>query len=241
MAVSTHLIWTEFFAAAVAALAAMSASHQAPAPTATTVQSVPAAQAHVVEAPSTEAMQTPIAPAAIFGDAALLAPAPTSVIVDPRAQQVLELVNAERNQAGCDALQLEPRLTRAALAHSQDMANRNYFDHHSPDGSSPSDRVRDAGYNWSGIGENIASGYETPQEVMDSWMNSKRHRANILTCHFEDIGIGVVDKGDEAPYWTQEFGTTSNDEPAVDASTWQRGQKYDDRFMNASRTIVAPH
>jgi uncharacterized protein YkwD len=142
--------------------------------------------------------------------------APAPLAIDPRAQQVLQLVNAERSQAGCGPVQMEPRLSAAALAHSQDMADRDYFEHNNPDGNSPAERVRAAGYTWSSTGENIAYGYDTPQQVMNGWMSSEGHRENILNCGWVDMGLGIVDNGTEAPYWTQEFGTTS--------STWQRGQ-----------------
>ncbi|MFF9197659.1 sigma-70 family RNA polymerase sigma factor [Streptomyces sp. NPDC014779] len=120
------------------------------------------------------------------------------------AQQVIDLTNAERAKAGCGPLTAHPLLTRAAQGHSDDMAARNFFDHTNPDGADPGDRVTATGYQWSTYGENIAKGQRTPAEVMDAWMNSPGHRANILNCSFKEIGIGIHDAG--GPYWTQVFG-----------------------------------
>ncbi|MCX2181484.1 CAP domain-containing protein, partial [Streptomyces sp. SKN60] len=120
------------------------------------------------------------------------------------AQQVIDLTNAERAKAGCGPVTANSLLTRAAQGHSDDMAARNFFDHTNPDGADPGDRVTATGYRWSTYGENIAKGQRTPAEVMDAWMNSPGHRANILNCSFKEIGIGIHDAG--GPYWTQVFG-----------------------------------
>ncbi|MEK9520968.1 CAP domain-containing protein [Streptomyces venezuelae] len=95
-------------------------------------------------------------------------------------------------------------LTRAAQGHSEDMAARDFFDHTNPDGAGPGERVTAAGYPWSTYGENIAMGQSSPEQVMESWMNSPGHRANILNCDFKEIGIGIHSQG--GPYWTQVFG-----------------------------------
>ncbi|MEU2503286.1 CAP domain-containing protein [Streptomyces sp. NPDC007863] len=120
------------------------------------------------------------------------------------ADQVLSLVNAERAKAGCGPLTANATLARAAQAHSDDMAARDFFDHTNPDGADPGDRVTAAGYPWSTYGENIAMGQRTPEQVMEAWMNSPGHRANILNCDFKELGVGIHDDG--GPYWTQVFG-----------------------------------
>ncbi|MFF9474117.1 CAP domain-containing protein [Streptomyces roseolus] len=120
------------------------------------------------------------------------------------ADQVLSLVNAERAKAGCGPLTANATLARAAQAHSDDMAARDFFDHTNPDGAGPGDRVTAAGYPWSTYGENIAMGQRTPEQVMEAWMNSPGHRANILNCDFKELGVGIHDDG--GPYWTQVFG-----------------------------------
>ncbi|MFE0651992.1 CAP domain-containing protein [Streptomyces sp. NPDC059534] len=120
------------------------------------------------------------------------------------ADKVIALVNAERAKAGCGALTANATLNKAAQGHSDDMAARDFFDHTNPDGAGPGERVTAAGYPWSTYGENIAMGQSTPEQVMESWMNSPGHRANILNCDFKEIGIGIHTSG--GPYWTQVFG-----------------------------------
>ncbi len=82
------------------------------------------------------------------------------------------------------------------------MASRNYFEHSTPEGVSFSQRITNAGYPSPGA-ENIAKGYQTAQEVMDGWMKSDGHKANILNCSLKTIGVSVDANG---YYWTQDFG-----------------------------------
>jgi uncharacterized protein YkwD len=119
---------------------------------------------------------------------------------------VLTLVNQERTKAGCAALSVDARLTAAARDHSAEMAGRGYFAHDTPDGVSVGTRVTNAGYRWSAVGENIAKGQQDAAAVMQAWMNSPGHRANILNCRFTNIGIGLA-RQDQTPLWTQDFGT----------------------------------
>jgi uncharacterized protein YkwD len=118
---------------------------------------------------------------------------------------VTALVNEERARNGCGPVSQNGTLDTAAARHSEDMAARDYFDHTSPDGKGPGDRITAAGYQWTTYGENIARGQQTPAAVMDSWMNSPGHRANILNCSFKEIGLGVHE-GSGGPWWTQVFG-----------------------------------
>lgn len=117
---------------------------------------------------------------------------------------VIELANAARDKAGCAPLRFDTRLRTAARAHSTDMGVHDYFSHTSPNGDTFADRIEDAGYPHPGA-ENIARGYETAAEVMDGWMNSEGHRANILNCGLRTIGVGVY-YGAGGPWWTQDFG-----------------------------------
>lgn len=118
--------------------------------------------------------------------------------------RVLVLVNAEREKAGCAPLAEDAKLTKAAQNHSQDMADHRNMSHTGSDGSSMGDRLARVGYPFRSAGENVAAGYGTPESVMDGWMNSPGHRANILNCGFKEIGIGLAQPGN---YWTQNFGT----------------------------------
>ncbi|GAA3070759.1 hypothetical protein GCM10020254_13180 [Streptomyces goshikiensis] len=121
------------------------------------------------------------------------------------AGQVIALVNKERAAAGCGPLTENSQLRSAAQGHSDDMAARNFFDHTNPDGADPGKRVTAAGYRWSTYGENIAGGQQNADSVMDSWMKSPGHRANILNCAFKEIGVGIH-QGAGGPWWTQNFG-----------------------------------
>ncbi|WP_411098506.1 CAP domain-containing protein [Streptomyces sp. x-45] len=120
--------------------------------------------------------------------------------------QVLALVNEERAAAGCSPVTANDRLTRAADDYSDVMASSGVMSHTGPDGSTMASRVEAAGYQWSTLGENIARGQGDAASVMDSWMNSPGHRANILNCSFKELGVGVH-FGDGGPWWTQDFGT----------------------------------
>jgi len=122
--------------------------------------------------------------------------------------RVVEETNVYRNRAGCPALRLNAQLNSAAQRHSDDMARNNFFSHTGSDGSSPWDRIHDAGYNYTGAGENAAAGQRTPQEVVEAWYNSEGHRANMLNCSYQDIGVGYAYNANAryGHYWTQVFG-----------------------------------
>lgn len=120
---------------------------------------------------------------------------------------VLTLVNQERATAGCAKLTKDSRLVKAARGHSADMAARNYFDHTTPEGVTFDKRITNAGYRFSRAAENIAAGQSSPASVMDAWMNSSGHRANILNCKLTNLGVGLIYSTGGRPYWTQDFGT----------------------------------
>jgi uncharacterized protein YkwD len=138
------------------------------------------------------------------------------------AQQVATLINQQRISNGCQALNLSPQLSAAAQAHSQDMALNDFVSHTGSDGSSIGQRLTRAGYDWRMAAENIAAGQSTPEAVVDAWMSSSGHRANILNCGLRDIGVGYYYQPDDQPnvrlssgqtsgpfrfYWTQDFGS----------------------------------
>jgi uncharacterized YkwD family protein len=120
--------------------------------------------------------------------------------------EVVRLTNVERAANGCGALSIDATLTKVAQAHSQDMADHDYFSHDSQDGRSPFDRMTAAGYSYSTAAENIAAGQATPADVVEGWMNSEGHRANILNCAYTEIGVGYAKGGSYGTYWTQDFG-----------------------------------
>lgn len=122
------------------------------------------------------------------------------------ASAVLRLTNSERTAAGLRPLAADPLLTVAAQGHSADMIARAFYAHTSPDGGEPWHRASAAGSTHRAIGENIACGQRTPAEVVDGWMNSPGHRANILKPSFTHLGVGFAGGGSAGTYWTQLFG-----------------------------------
>ncbi|MFF2302863.1 CAP domain-containing protein [Streptomyces sp. NPDC058128] len=119
------------------------------------------------------------------------------------AEEVVRLVNVERAAAGCKALTVDADLTEAAQDYTHGMAATGNLSHTGTDGSQPQDRIEAAGYAWSRSGEHIAEGQADAAAVMDAWMHSPGHRADILNCGFTEIGVGVSTDG--VPWWTQDF------------------------------------
>ncbi|MBI5508865.1 MAG: CAP domain-containing protein [Deltaproteobacteria bacterium] len=133
--------------------------------------------------------------------------------------QVLTLTNQRRALgASCDyegtfgpagPLTYNRSLRCSARVQSKDLAVRAFFDHVNPDGLGPSDRIDLAEYQWSTCGENIAAGQLTPNEVVDGWMHSPGHCANIMNADYVDLGVGYykLPNSQYVHYWTQNFGT----------------------------------
>ncbi len=121
--------------------------------------------------------------------------------------ELLNLINAERASHGLGPVRMSNVLMQVARAHSQDMIDRDFFDHTNPDGWGPGDRLDNAGYNWMTYGENIGGGYTSAELMSNGWMNSSGHRAIMLTPEFTEIGIGYVAGGFYGHYWTALFAT----------------------------------
>ncbi|WP_284141541.1 CAP domain-containing protein [Virgibacillus sp. LDC-1] len=117
-------------------------------------------------------------------------------------QQVVDLTNQERAKQGLSALKVDWELSRVAREKSRDMSVNGYFSHNSPTYGSPFDMMKSWGISYNTAGENIAKGQRTPQEVVNAWMNSEGHRANIMNGKFTHIGVGYVESGN---VWTQQF------------------------------------
>ena len=117
-------------------------------------------------------------------------------------QEVVRLVNEQRAQYGLKPLTENWELSRVARYKSQDMVDNRYFSHTSPTYGSPFQMIRAFGLSFRTAGENIAYGQRTPQAVVNAWMNSSGHRANILNASYTQIGVGYVASGN---YWTQMF------------------------------------
>ena len=116
--------------------------------------------------------------------------------------EVIRLVNEIRVKNGLKALTADWELSRVARFKSQDMKDNNYFSHTSPVYGSPFEMIKNFGISYRSAGENIAKGQSTPQAVVNAWMNSSGHRANILNSSYTRIGVGYVESG---KYWTQMF------------------------------------
>lgn len=159
------------------------------------------------------------APTDYYGLPAAPAPPSSSDFV----QRVLDLTNQFRAQNGVAPLQLNQELNAAALNHSTDMALQDYFSHTGKDGSSAGDRMKQVGYTSYAWGENIAAGYTTPEQVVQGWINSPGHRANMLNSSFTELGIGYYHLENDTGsvnyknYWTQDFGSGDTN-PATNLS-----------------------
>ncbi|ABO48631.1 Allergen V5/Tpx-1 family protein [Desulforamulus reducens MI-1] len=121
-------------------------------------------------------------------------------------KQVVDLVNAERAKYGLKPVVAKEDLTKVAQVKAQDMYQSRYFSHYSPNYGSPFDLMRKFGISYTAAGENIAMGQKTAAQVMQDWMNSSGHRANILNANYNEIGVGVYQSYNGYGYiWVQEF------------------------------------
>ncbi len=119
------------------------------------------------------------------------------------AQQVVNLVNEERAKAGLPALTMQADITKAANVRAKEIKQK--FSHTRPDGSSFSSALTQQGVSYRTSGENIAYGQATPEAVMEGWMNSSGHRANILNRNFKNIGVGLYEDERGVKHWVQLF------------------------------------
>ncbi|KAF1773124.1 CAP domain [Phytophthora cactorum] len=142
-------------------------------------------------------------------------------------QQMIDAVNAERTKAGLSALCTNKKLAAAAARHSKDMADNDFMEHDGSDGSTMSERITDAGYAWNAVAENVAAGQEDVASVMESWMNSEGHRANILGADYTMFGTAYAYNADSTykHYWTQDFG--AGDTEACDSGSSTASQSTD--------------
>ena len=171
----------------------------------------PEVPASDVPTPSADAPVTPQVSAAAPGtETDTPAPSRTAAATSAGARapgveaQVIALVNAVRLDAGCAPLVHDEGLAEVARAHSADMRDRDFFDHENLAGLDPFERAEAAGLT-NARAEDIAYGQPDPAAVMDDWMESRGHRANILDCELRTLGVGVAE-GPGGPWWTQLFG-----------------------------------
>jgi len=140
-------------------------------------------------------------PDLIYPGQVLAVPGVDKAVLDFESE-VIRLVNEARAENGLPALKTNWELSRVARYKSQDMKDKRYFSHTSPTYGSPFTMMKNFGITYRSAGENIAKGQRTPAAVVQAWMNSQGHRANILNKSFTEIGVGYVADGN---YWTQMF------------------------------------
>jgi uncharacterized protein YkwD len=144
--------------------------------------------------------------------------APTMKDAAEVRQRVLQLVNqarARERKCGRATYRAVPPLTasaaldKAAQAHAADMAKNNWFEHEGTDGSTPAKRVERQGYRWATVGENVAAGAATADDVVKGWLESPGHCTNIMGAQYRQMGIAyVVDRDSKSGiYWSQVFAT----------------------------------
>ncbi|MGM0846203.1 MAG: CAP domain-containing protein [Bacillota bacterium] len=124
---------------------------------------------------------------------------------DEFVQQVIDLTNGERKKNGLPALKPHSELSNVARIKSEDMVEHNYFAHTSPTYGSPFEMMENFGVDYSTAAENIAAGQDSPQEVVQAWMDSPGHRKNIMNNQVTHIGVGYAEDGEMGIYWTQMF------------------------------------
>ena len=162
-----------------------------------------AAPAETAVQPTAPATDAPIPPTEAPTEPPTEAPAPQQTqTLNAYELEVVRLINEIRAQYGLGELKVNTELSRVARIKSQDMHDKGYFSHTSPTYGSPFDMMKQFGIKYRTAGENIAMGYRSPQSVVNGWMNSPGHRANILNGSFKEIGMGYVESGN---YWTQMF------------------------------------
>ncbi|EUC40988.1 hypothetical protein COCMIDRAFT_9246 [Bipolaris oryzae ATCC 44560] len=127
------------------------------------------------------------------------------VVLSSIQDEVVHLVNNHRVANGCSRLATVSHLANAAQGHSNDMASRGYFSHTTPEGVPFTNRILNAGYKFRSAAENIAKGQTSAADVVEAWMKSPGHRANILDCALQHTGVGAATGSDGSWYWTQDF------------------------------------
>jgi len=131
------------------------------------------------------------------------------ITADISIERLITLTNIERQKQGLPALVQNHQLSKAALQKAEDMFAKNYWAHNSPDGTTPWYFIREAGYNYTYAGENLARGFETAEKAVKAWMASPKHRANIVSKNFNEIGFAVKKgrlNGEETVLIVETFG-----------------------------------
>ena len=146
-------------------------------------------------------------PAALVGMVMVASPAQAAVPTTSQLQlDIAYYTNQARARAGCGALRLDANIGKAARNQSSYMAKSGVFSHAGSYGSTFVTRVKTAGYAYP-MAENIGWGYRSGQAVVNAWLASPPHRANLLNCKAKAVGVGAVYAANGNPYFTQDFGS----------------------------------
>lgn len=129
------------------------------------------------------------------------------------AKEIISLTNQARLEQSLPTLKINHLLTKAAEAKAKAIVKNQFFSHNSPDGKKFSDWVKEADYRYLVVGENLAMGFGSSEAVVEAWLNSPKHRDNILKTDYQDIGLAVLKgkmEGKETYVIVQYFGNTAN-------------------------------
>lgn len=129
----------------------------------------------------------------------------TPADIEGMAEQVSQRINLERTAAGLSPLSRSEALDGVASSHACRMISQGFFDHDDPETGSPAERALLADFHFIAVGENIAGGQMSVQEVMDAWMGSPDHRDNLLSPLWREIGVSIRTGGAYGVYWVTEF------------------------------------
>ena len=161
----------------------------------------------LVGAAGCEGPSTGILGVAADNDALLDSTCAPPLVAEEWVARVIELVNDERALQGLSPLSATAILTNIAEDYACEMIEGSFFDHISPvTGSTVGSRALQYGYMFRKVGENLAGGQESPEQVLSEWMDSPGHRANILDADYTEMGAAVRLGGEFGIYWVQEFG-----------------------------------
>lgn len=133
-------------------------------------------------------------------------------LADISVKELVDLTNTKRKENGLPALSSNAQLSNAAAQKADDMFAKNYWAHNSPDGTTPWFFIKESGYSYVYAGENLARGFNNANDVVNAWMASPAHRANVLSSNFKDVGFSVKSgklNGEETFLVVQEFGSRS--------------------------------
>jgi len=156
------------------------------------------------------------------------------------ADDLIALANSDRTKEGLGSLTKNSKLTAAAKAKAEDMLAKDYWSHYGPNGETPWQFIKGAGYTYTYAGENLAKGFITSSATHTAWMNSPTHKANIMKSEFKDVGIYVVDgtlQGEATTLVVQMFGSQSSSANTISPSSSSKASSVASSKASISKTV----